>query len=91
MPFDDISGDLRGVARCKVLRNAEPILHGIEVSGFDHGGLETGSPQVSNPPGATSAAWITMDRDQRLVGREGRSKFKCRSKAETYGQRGPSR
>jgi hypothetical protein len=91
MPFDDISGDLRGVARCKVFRNAEPILYGIEVPGFDDRGLEAGIPQVSNPPGATPAARITMNRDQRLVGCEGGSKFKCRCKAETYGQRGPSR
>jgi len=75
----------------KVFGNAEPVLHGIDISGFDDRGMEAGIVQVSNPARAASAAWVAMNRDQGPVGCEGRSKFKCRSKAETYGQRGPSR
>lgn len=82
MPLDDVACDLRRMARRKVLRNAEPILH-IEVSGIVDPGWEAGILQVLNPPRATSAARIAMNCDRRLIGCKGRSKFKCGSQAES--------
>jgi hypothetical protein len=75
----------------KVVGNAEPKFHSIDIASFNDLSLEAGIPHVPDPAGTASTARIAMDREQRLLGCEDRLRFQSRSKADTYGQCGSSR